>query len=91
MGSLTSHICKLMDRNLKRESFTFSVNNLIKSTLHRFVKNRSFLTNFLTFLETVTGYSGKGLPVYVVYIVLAEAYEKVPHDRLAKKLGTLNK
>ncbi|XP_069164701.1 uncharacterized protein [Procambarus clarkii] len=85
--SLTSHICKLMKRLLREGIIQhLSMNNRVKSTQHGFVKNRSCLTNLLTFLEMVTTYSEKGLPVDVAYMNFAKAFDKVPHERQGKKL-----
>ena len=60
--------------------------NLINSSQHGFVKNRSCLTNLLEFLEYVCNYIDKGLPVDVIYLDLRKAFDKVPHKRLMVKV-----
>ena len=61
-------------------------NKLIHNSQHGFMKNRSCLTNFLQFLETVTDYIDKCYPVDVIYLVFQKAFDKVPHRRLMHKL-----
>ena len=50
------------------------------------MKGRSCLTNLLEYLETVTKLLDEGVPVDVIYLDFAKAFDKVPHARLLKKL-----
>ena len=50
------------------------------------MKGRSCLTNLLKYLETVTKLLDGGVPVDVMYLDIAKAFDKVPHARLPKKL-----
>jgi len=59
---------------------------LINDSQHGFRKGRSCLTNQLTFLEKVTGYTDSGSNVDTVFLDFAKAFDKVPHYRLAMKL-----
>ena len=53
--SLTSVVCKLLERLIKDHLVDFLVkNNLINPSQHGFLKARSCLTNILCFLEDVT-------------------------------------
>ena len=62
--SLTSVICKLLERLIKDHLVDFLVkNNLINPTQHGFLKARSCLTNILCFLEDVTKWVDEGSPV----------------------------
>lgn len=61
--------------------------NLIKDSQHGFVAGRSCLTNLLVFLEKVTNYVDKGYPVDVIYLDFSKAFDRVPHQRLLKKLS----
>ena len=50
--SITSVICKLLDRIIKDHMVDFLVRNkLLNSSQHGFLKSRSCLTNILCFLE----------------------------------------
>ena len=57
-------------------------NNLIFSSQHGFVKNRSCLTNLLEYLETLQDLVDKGNSVVVAYLDFSKAFDKVPHKRL---------
>ncbi len=45
------------------------------------------MTNLLEFLEDVTKYVDEGNPVDVLYLDFAKAFDKVPHQRLVKKIA----
>src|SRR5271163_986838 len=85
--SLTSLICKIMESMLKDailmhlEKFA-----LIHNSQHGFTKGKSCLTNLLDFLEEVTAIVDDGTPVDIIYLDFAKAFDKVPHERLSKKL-----
>src|SRR5260221_5477362 len=63
--------------------------NLVRNTQHGFVKNRSCLTNLLSFLEFVRDYVDKGVPIDVIYLDFKKAFDKVPHHRLMVKVRAL--
>ena len=85
--SLTSVICKLLERLIKEHLVDFLVkNNLINPSQHGFLKARSCLTNILCFLEDVTKWVDEGSPVDIIYLDLKKAFDKVPHQRLLLKL-----
>ena len=59
--SLTSVICKLLERLIKNHLVDFLVKNkLINPSQHGFLKARSCLTNMLCFLEDVTKWLDEG-------------------------------
>ena len=64
-------------------------NQLIKSSQHGFMANRSCTTNLLDFLETVTKSYDKGDPMDVIYLDFSKAFNKVPHRRLLHKMEAL--
>ena len=85
-ASLTAHACKLLE-SILRDNIIMHIRefNLINSSQHGFVKNRSCLTNFLKFLEYVCNYIDKGLPVDVICLDFRKTFDKVPHKRLMVK------
>ena len=56
------------------------------NTQHGFRKSRSCLSNLLSFLDQVTGLVDNGYSLDIVYLDLAKAFDKVPHERLLNKL-----
>ena len=85
--SLTSVICKLLERLIKDHLVDFLVKNkLINPSQHGFLKARSCLTNMLCFLEDVTKWVDEGSPVDIIYLDFLKAFDKVPHQRLLYKL-----
>ena len=64
--SLTSVICKLLERLIKDHLVDFFVKNkLMNPSQHGFLKARSCLTNMLCFLEDVTNWVDEGSPVNI--------------------------
>jgi len=60
--------------------------NLIRDSQHGFRKGYSCTTNLLTFLENVTEEINNNHCVDTIYLDLAKAFDKVPHQRLISKL-----
>ena len=85
--SLTSVICKLLERLIKDHMVDFLVKHkLLNSSQHGFLKARSCLTNMLCFLEEITKWIDMGSPVDIIYLDFQKAFDKVPHQRLLLKL-----
>ena len=85
--SLTSVICKLLERLIKDHMVDFLVKHkLLNSSQHGFLKARSCLTNMLCFLEEITKWIDVGSPVDIIYLDFQKAFEQVPHQRLLLKL-----
>ncbi len=61
-------------------------NNLIKDTQHGFMPGKSCATNLTLFMDTVTKAVDEGKAVDIVYLDFAKAFDKVPKQRLLKKL-----
>ena len=75
--SLTSVICKLLERLIKDHLVDFLVTNkLINPSQHGFLKARSILTNMLCFLEDVTKWVDEGSPVDIIYLVFKKPLTK---------------
>ena len=84
--SLTSVICKLLERLIKDHLVDFLLQNkLINPSQHGFLKARSCLTNILCRLEDVTKWVDEGSPVDEIYLDLKNALTKC-HTRLLLKL-----
>ena len=72
--SLTSVICKLLERFIKDHMVDFLVRHkLLNSSQHGFLKARPCLTNMLCFLEEITKWIDEGLPVYIIYLDFQKA------------------
>ena len=85
--SLTSVICKLLERLIKDHMVDFLVKHkLLYSSQHGFLKERSCLTNMLCFLEEITKWIDVGSPVDIIYLDFQKAFDKMPHQRLLLKL-----
>ena len=59
---------------------------LINPSQHGFLKAKSCLTNVLCLLEEITKWVYDGSPVDVLYLDFQKAFDKVPHQRLIRKL-----
>ena len=85
--SLTSVICKLLERLIKDHMVEFLVKHkLLNSSQHGFLKARSCLTNMLCFLEEITKWIDVGSPVDIIYLDFQKAFDKVPHQRILLQL-----
>ena len=62
-------------------------NELIKPSQHGFWKGRSFLTNFLVYLDKITMYIDQRLLVDSIYLDFSKAFDRVPHTRLERKVN----
>ena len=85
--SLTSVICKLLETIIRDHMTDFLIKHkLINPSQHGFLKAKSCLTNLLCFLEEITKWVDGGSPVDVIYLDFQKAFDKVPHQRLLRKL-----
>jgi len=85
--SLTSQLCKVFEAIIRDEVVHFlEKNKLIKDSQHGFRKGSSCLTNLLLFLDKILRSVDEGFCVDVVFLDLAKAFDKVPHQRLLEKL-----
>ena len=84
---LMPHACKVFELIIRDAIIKHLYNfNLIKSQQHGYIKNKSYLTNLLKFLETITDMVDHGLPVDVTDLDFQKAINKVPHRRLLLEL-----
>jgi hypothetical protein len=81
--SLTSVICKLLEKRIKDHMVDFLVKNkLINPSQHGFLKARSCLTNMLCFFQVVTKWLHDSSTVDIIYLDFQKAFDNVPHQRL---------
>ena len=85
--SITSIICKLMESIVRDKIVGHMVkNNLFSDKQHGFVPSRNCVTNLLMCMEIWTKFLEKGLPIDIVYTDFAKAFDRVPHQRLLRKI-----
>jgi hypothetical protein len=61
-------------------------NNLIRDSQHGFMPGKSCASNLVTFMDYVTRAVDEGESVDIFYLDFAKAFDKVPRQRLIKKL-----
>ena len=88
--SLTSVVGKIIEKLIK-SSITCHLerNHLIKDTQHGFRSKLSCLTNLLDFFQHVTELYDDNKAVDLIYLDFQKAFDKVPHERLLKKVEGL--
>ena len=85
--SLTSVVCKLMERIIRNEIFShMEPNNLFAEEQHGFIGGRSCTTQLLEFMEVISDAVDRGDDVDNIYLDFAKAFDKVRHQRLLAKL-----
>jgi hypothetical protein len=85
--SLTSQICKIMERMINAKiSYHLESNNLLSKSQFGFRSGMSTTSNLLNFWNSVTGSLDQSEPVDVIYFDFAKAFNKVPHAPLVQKL-----
>jgi len=83
----TCVLCKVLESIIRDGLVDYLESaGLIRDTQHGFRKGRSCLSNLLCFLDQVTGLVDNGFSLDIVYLDLAKAFDKVPHQRLLNKL-----
>ena len=76
-------MCKVSETVVRDQVIEFlESNEVIKNSQHGFRKGSSCLINLLIFLDKVLHSVNEGHSMDVVFIDLAEAFDKVPYERL---------
>ena len=85
--SLTSIPCKIMENIIraKMQEYLYK-NNLLAREQHGFVRNKSCTTNLLESLDFISTNLDVVIPVDVILLDFAKAFDTVPHKRLLAKL-----
>jgi ribonucleases P/MRP protein subunit RPP40 len=87
--SLTSILCKIFESIVKDKIIEhLDKFSLVNDSQHGFTVGRSCLSNLLEYMEEVTKILDSGDAVDVIYLDFAKAFDKVPHQRLFKKLAS---
>ena len=63
-----------------------TTNNLFTECQHGFIAGKSCTTQLLEYIEDITQALDTGMGVNVIYLYFQKAFDKVPHQRLLKKL-----
>jgi hypothetical protein len=85
--SLTSIPCKIMESIIKDRIMGHLLDNeLIQESQHGFMPGKLCATNLVEFMDFVTKVVDEGKPVDLFYLDFAKAFDKVPRQRLVKKM-----
>ena len=86
--SLTSVLCKIMEKMIKDELMRYLMkNNLINKQQHGFVYNKACNTNLLETMDTLTKLLADKESFDLLLLDFAKAFDKVAHKRLNLKLS----
>ncbi len=86
--SLTSVVCKIMEKIIRKAMFKhLDLNNLISSSQHGFRSAFSTTTQLLDFLEWVTKRFDVNDAIDVIYLDIAKAFDSVSHPKLIARLS----
>ena len=85
--SLTSNVCKLMEKVINRELSRHLENGVLNNSQHGFRRGRSCQTNLIEFFDKLTQWIDEGECVDVLYLDFQKAFDKVDHGRLMVKLA----
>ena len=82
--SLTSVVCKLMEKLVKHEIVIYCIRNkLFSDSQHGFVPNKPCITNLLESLDMMTKNLDSKVEMDLIFLDFAKAFDKVNHQLLA--------
>ena len=85
--SLTSIVCRMMEKIMKNQLMDHLVNEKLLSTKqYGFINKRSTVMQLLHYLDTCAESVALGKVVDAIYFDFAKAFDTVPHRRLLHKL-----
>ena len=86
--SLTSNVCKVMERIIKNQLMSYLLeNSLITEHQHGFLAKRSTLTQLLECSSDWIEWLDNKIPVDCAYLDFAKAFDTVSHPKLVYKLA----
>ena len=85
--SLTSIVCKLLERIMRSKLMDHLLGNkIVNLSQHGFMSDRSCQTNLLEFLDKLTKMLDDGKAADVIYLDYSKAFDKICHSKLIRKL-----
>ena len=88
--SLTLQAGRVMEAIHEEEILaSLQESQIIRSSHHGFLPDRSSLTNLLTYLKYVTKNVDKRIPADTIYLDFSKAFDTVPHERLLMKMRSV--
>ena len=85
--SLTSIVCKILEKIIREKMFHHLVTNkLISDSQHGFIKGKSCLTNLIEFFENIINWNDENNPIDCIYLDISRAFDTVAHRKLIMKL-----
>ena len=86
--SLTSVICKILERIVRSKLLDYAINNnIIPKEQHGFVPRKSTVSNLLECFNEWSLNFDKGLPTNVIYLDFSKCFDSVCHSKLLFKLS----
>ena len=77
--------CKVLERQVPTRLYQH-VSGFLYSQQHGFRKQRSCIAQLLQFVHTMAKSLDDGIHIDVIYLDMAKAFDKVPHEKLLYKL-----
>lgn len=85
--SLTSVICRTMERIIHQRMLTHLLsNNILSTAQHGFIQQRSTQTQQIQFLNHLTSCFDKNEQLEIIYLDFSKAFDKVSHSKLINVL-----
>jgi len=85
--SLTSVICKILERIIRKQLMDYFINNnIFPKEQHGFLPKKSTVTNLLECLNDWTRNYDNGICTDVIYLDYSKCFDKVCHSKLLYKL-----
>ena len=85
--SLTNILCKMAESFIKEAVYEhLGANNILSNCQHGFRTHMSRITQLLEVTEALTKRYEEGLTTDIIYLDFQKAFDKVPHNRLIRKL-----
>jgi hypothetical protein len=85
--SLTSVICRLLERIIHNQIVSHLLNNeIISPAQHGFMRRRSTQTQQIKFMDKITSHYDQNKQLEIIYLDFSKAFDKVSHDKLVNLL-----
>ena len=85
--SLTSVICRLLERIIHNQIMSHLLNNnIVSSAQHGFIRRRSTQTQQIEFMDKIASHYDKKQQLEIIYLDFSKAFDKVSHCKLLNLL-----